>query len=214
MTAPVFVRQASQTGTSTSATISIQSDGTDRCIVAFVANRSNVTPSGATYNGSAMTRYNPGGFPADTATYNDGDGRFTVWYIVAPTVTTANVVVSWGSSADYDIVICHFTGVHQSTPLVNGTIEVNLLGATVTSVSEAPTSTTDHLMIGALAIGNFATTSNSGAGQTRLGTEGWTRVDSEAGAAGTTTLSFSWTGAESATLIAFALEASVPSTGR
>lgn len=211
--APTHVRSSTGSATGSSTAISIQSDGSDRLLIAFVANTGSSTPTGMTYNAVSGTRYNPGGFPADNATFIDTTGRFTIWYLIAPAVTTTNVVVSWGGSVDYDVAVSLFNGAHQTTPLVNGLISANLAGAEVTSVSLSPTTTTDHLAIGAIAIGNFGTTTTSGGGQSRLASIGWTRVDSEAGASGTTTLSFTWSGAEPATLIAFAIASSTASSG-
>jgi hypothetical protein len=201
--APTHVRSAS----SSNGIPAIQCSGTNRLAIVTVANDSSQTPTGVTFGGVAMTRFTAG-LPADTATFRDTAHRWTLWYLIAPpVVASAAVVVSYAVAPSFrDIIVNLFEGVKQSSPIVNLAYDVNLTGGETTSNTVSPTSVVDQLIVACLAMDDFAQSPLSGGSQTRLQDRSWNHVDSKAAAAGSTTVSFTWIGAQESSIYAFALE--------
>lgn len=212
--APTHVRSvAGSASVSTTSTASLNASGGD-LIVVCTCNLNNDTGSGVVFNGSeAFTEFDTG--LADDSQFFDFGGRFQLWYRVAPTQTTANVVATWPSAVEHEMTVHLFSGADQTTPLVNLTTLVHLDGNETNSFSRSPASTPDHLIIAALATIRWDLSATSGASQTRLaagadgagGDAGWLRVDSKAGAASSTTVSFSFGTNVAATLYAFGIQA-------
>lgn len=86
-------------------------------------------PSGVTYNGVALTQIN---------TANVGSGTrqcVSLWYLLAPAVGTANVVVTWSSSVSNATAgAISLYNVAQAAPEANAT-SVNNSGATTTNIT-------------------------------------------------------------------------------
>ena len=85
--------------------------GDNRLLVVGVAVEEDApcsTVNGITYDGVALTKI-------DSQTYRSGDCGVEQWYLLAPNVGTANIVVTWNDSV-YDYVHCHadaYNGVKQ-----------------------------------------------------------------------------------------------------
>ena len=114
--------------------------GNDRLLVCGTGARSttagNLVVSGMTYNGSAMTK------AREDITGDLGGAEFagtSVWYLLAPTVTTANAVATWtGTISNIATAWClPLSGVDPSTPIgpVNGGTANSGASAISTSVT-------------------------------------------------------------------------------
>lgn len=115
----------------------------------------NVTS--VTWNGITLTRF---------SLINNNNMRVGFYYLAlgtSPTPTTANVVVNIASSSDAYAGAADFTGVFQSTPIIN---------PTTTQAKSATPSITFASAVGHLAVsvlgGAIATPTANGAGQTQL----------------------------------------------
>ena len=95
-------------GTPTSLTTSYtQAAGTNRVLVVQVATEGDEVVSGVTFDGVALTQ----------EIFEAGSGRrSSLWYLINPTVTTANIVVTLASSADVGMIASSWEDVHQTTP--------------------------------------------------------------------------------------------------
>lgn len=128
------------TGGATSLTFShTVSSGSDRALVVFVRGRAAtsgaVLASSVTFNGTNLTE-------VAGATIYDATNQTGVqsWVLVNPTVTTANVVVTWGSATNRGgAVALSFTGVDQTTPVI---ASAETAFATTTNPSFSVSSTT------------------------------------------------------------------------
>lgn len=127
---------ANTVGVSTLTTSVIVPSGTDRLMAVCVQTRSqtaDTTVTGVTYNGTALTL---------AKTNANGMIHTDLWYLVAPTVTTANVVVSWSSAnntsaAAYSVAL--LTGVSQSSPVdasAGGSGTGTTLSSIITTVAD------------------------------------------------------------------------------
>lgn len=114
--------------------------GNDRLLVCGTGARSttagNLVVSGMTYNGSAMTK------AREDITGDLGGAEFagsSIWYLLAPTVTTANAVATWtGTISNIATAWClPLSGVDPSTPIgpVNGSFANSGAAAISTSVT-------------------------------------------------------------------------------
>jgi hypothetical protein len=136
--------------------------GSDRLMVVCVQSRTSgatSTVSGVTFNGVAMTEaiansYTPG------PVYRTG-----LWYLVAPDVTTANVVVTWSNALTDEAQgysVLQFTGVAQS-----GAVNATAIGSgNGTTASAVVTTTASDTMIVDCAMGRDDGGLTVGAGQT------------------------------------------------
>jgi hypothetical protein len=123
---------ASSSGSATATSVTFShtvSSGSNRLLIVQAAANTDVTGSitGATYGGTAMTQI---------ATF-DGN-RILAWYMVAPPVGTANVVVSQDVSREIGAFSTSLFGVDQTTP-VTGAVSAYASqadsGVTVTSAA-------------------------------------------------------------------------------
>lgn len=124
----------------TSGTVAhIVTAGTNRILIVAVhchtAVASAVTSMTVTYGGVAMT---PAG-SADTMTSYPtvAQRRVDIFYLVNPTVGTANIVVTPSGATILDVTTNQVNGVNQTTPVVSVT---TFTGASPTTVSVAPAS--------------------------------------------------------------------------
>ncbi len=112
----------------TSATFShTVSAGDNRLLVVSVMIQGAESVSSITYAGSSLAKANDSGVPG-----NGNSGcRTEHWYLVAPPVGTANVVVTYGGDgANPDgIAAVNFTGVYQSSP-IGATVGTNATSGT------------------------------------------------------------------------------------
>lgn len=155
-----------------------------------------------TYNSVALTL-------VDTASSGTGatNRKSAIYYLIAPATGTNDVVLTVATDAVMAVEISSWYGVDQSTPL--GT-SAKTSATTGTSFSVAPGSAVGDVVIDAGCIRTTSTPSATG-GQT---------VDENqvlngnvrgvgghlAGSAGTTTMSWSWTGSDNNALIAVAIK--------
>jgi hypothetical protein len=176
--------------------------GTNRLlVVAHAGWADGPSLTSVTWNTSeALTRWK---------TYNpDASTVVELWYLIAPTETTANVTVEF-SGADSSLAIINFSGVHQTTPIRAGSDD------TATNTNGEPTITIDtasgDLVIGA--VGAWAEITED-AGNTELAyqtaTGGDTRLSVGSVTADAAQETLNWTTTDSW----FAVGASlVPATG-
>lgn len=139
------------------------SAGSDRCLVVPVAfDLDGRTVSGITFNGSENF------VKKSDHTYVTGapSMRTEFWYLINPTVTTANVVISIaGGTARFAGAVFAVTGCHQTTPL--GTAVTSGSGTANASVTVADGATGD-LVIDLIQDG-AGDADPVGAGQTQVG---------------------------------------------
>lgn len=83
----------------------------------FMGSAAGDSVTGATYNGTAMTRLNTG---------NDwaGSNRFYTYYIANPDSGSNNIVISSSATVNASIISSSFTGVHQTTPIDSNKYDV------------------------------------------------------------------------------------------
>lgn len=134
--------------------------GMDRVLIVSVSTyNSSKAVASLTYGGAALTRL---GFLDGGAGSNDR--RVEMWRMIDPPVGTANVAVTFSSSAKAVIGAASFFGVNTTTP--NGAFfssegTSNLAAVTVTSAA-------GELVIDCMAVQGNAATATVGAGQTQL----------------------------------------------
>ena len=143
-------------GTPTSLTTSYtQAAGTDRALVVFVGTEGNVVHSSVTFDGVGLT----------LELNSVGSGRRTsVWYLAAPNVVTANIVVTLASAADVGMIGHSWSDVNQGTPFS---------GSAANSGNSATPSVVVPSAVGELVVdgfnhGNDGNNPVVGAGQTEL----------------------------------------------
>jgi len=128
------VRETSASGTTVTKSITVSS-GTNRGLLVVALNYTSTSAASATYNGTAMTLIGVG---------NSGSKSVAYFYTAAPAVTTANIVVTWGSSQTNLVVYGYvFTGVNQTTPF--STLSIN--SGTGTSATVTAISTSNYQMV-------------------------------------------------------------------
>src|SRR5688572_24220878 len=134
--------------------------GMDRVLIVGVSvYNANKMVTSLTYGGTALTRI---GF-LDGGT-GSNDRRMEMWRMIDPPIGTANVVVTFSTSAKAVIGAASFFGVNTTAPHGAFTSnEGNTNLATVT-VPSAP----GELVIDCMAVQGNATTATVGAGQTQL----------------------------------------------
>lgn len=150
-----------ETGATNPVNYSHTVSGTERLLVVITSVNSfptspNVT--GVTYNGVALTEMTGFG-----GLYNDAglDVRLQGWFLIAPDTGANTVAVTWSAgTGDRAMIAASFNGVHQSTPLSNGT---NTTG-TSTSPSINVSSAANNLVLAGFGVGQPTIT--EGGGQT------------------------------------------------
>lgn len=172
----------------------------------------NLAISSVTFNGVAMTQVCNGNV-AD-------DSRAWIYKLVAPDITTANIVVTFGAAtAEWiNVGAANFTGVDQTTPC--GTCASDTDDNTTYSISVS--SATNDLVVDMFVGENSTNSTTPGSGQTA----NWNRAIGAAGGAGASSrkagassVTMSWTdGATSShrvlTGVSLKAAASSPSTRR
>ena len=134
--------------------------GMDRVLIVGVScYNSNKAVTACTYSGLALTRV---GFQDGGGGSNDR--RMEMWRLINPPVGTANVSVTFSSSAKAVIGSVSFFGVNQTTPngsFVSAGASTNLATLTVPSAA-------GELVVDCMAVQGNAATATVGAGQTHL----------------------------------------------
>lgn len=142
------------TGTSTTVSHTIAS-GSNRLLITAVECQAADDVTGVTFNGTSMTQYVK--LATTVASYYN-----YIYYLVAPTVTTANIVSTTGSSRTTILLSCNYTGVDQTTPL-----EANSAGtATSTNPTRSVTTLTNNAWLFGTIRVNAAIPSGTGANTT------------------------------------------------
>lgn len=140
------------------------------------------------------------------------DVRTDLWYLKAPTAGSAKPIrITTSAGVNHAAWCATWTGVDQTTPL--GTV-VSTSG-TASPISQTPGSAVGDLVIDVAAWSSNAVTETIGASQTQIGTKQTTTTggqlsvvgSSEPGAAGTTTMSWTFPGTINWGHIAVALKA-------
>jgi uncharacterized repeat protein (TIGR01451 family) len=134
--------------------------GMDRVLIVNVAvYNANKNVTACTYNGVALTRL---GFLDGGSGSNDR--RMEMWRLTNPPIGTANVAVTFSSSAKAVIGAASFFGVNQTTPngsFVSNEASTNLATLTVSSAAS-------ELVIDCMAVQGNAATATVGTGQAQL----------------------------------------------
>ncbi len=130
--------------------------GNNRALVVTTGHQDDArTVNSVTYGGTTLTK---------AADRISSDTRATLWYMLAPPVGTANVVVTISGSESLAAMALNLQGVHQTTPI--GT------AATATGNSTAPlvtaTSAAGEWVVGALATPGDSQNASANVGQTSL----------------------------------------------
>jgi hypothetical protein len=130
-------------GASSTTISSFVVSGSDPCLVVKVALKSSsVTCTGVTFNTTENFTL------VDTDI--NGDARVYMYVLAAPTVTTADVVVSLSGSARHVSAVSLYNGVDQTTPIRTGsTVKAN--GTDAAPTVNVTTSTAGDLLIDSLA---------------------------------------------------------------
>lgn len=87
----------------------IQAAGTDTLLVVSVATEDDPTHDSVTFDGVSMTK--------EVEQLNGSSRRVSMWTLVAPNVTTANIVVTLGSAGDIGMIATSWENVDQVTPV-------------------------------------------------------------------------------------------------
>lgn len=176
------------------------SAGNNRILLVGVSAETGV--SAITFGGVGLTKLDDNNF---------GNSN-SVWYLIAPSVSTADIVVTFGGSGNlYPAVIAaNFTDVNQSTP--NRTV-ANSASNSNTGCTVSVTSETGDLVVdfnGNRSVGSGVFNPTPGSGGTdrayiNAGSITAISLATEAGASGTTTMDWTWSGNQYYAQIAFAL---------
>jgi len=117
--APPFVRATEGNSTTDTLTLNIQvSAGSDRVLVLGLAYKSNsvLVPTSIVFNGIEN-------FTVERSAADGGDAQCLLYYLTAPTETTADVVITMPSAVRMVGYVAYFTGAHQSSPFTANTNE-------------------------------------------------------------------------------------------
>ena len=157
--------------------------GSDRLLLVGISFRgSAVTTTGVTYNGDAMT--------LASSISNTGDARAELWQLVAPDVTTANIVATFSGTATSAVCgASSWTGVHQTTPIAGAVTQSNATngGGNMDPSVTVSGATTSEFVVDVLAQGNSGTgtTANTTMWNTTVGAGGTALRGGSARTAGT-----------------------------
>lgn len=145
--------------------------------------------------------------------YYDTVGFVETWKLVAPSVTTANIVVVWAGSVNAAATALLFNNVDQTTPLGAVNSALYLAGAASVNLTVTPASSTSDLVIDVFGYyAGSAVNYTPGAGQTATAASALNDgnesilVTRKAGAAGTTSMSKTWSSNTEATLVGVAVK--------
>ena len=117
--AVTFVRATEGSIVNSVLTLNIEvSAGSDRVLVVGVALKSNspVTPTSIIFNGVEN-------FDVERIATDDDNAQCVLYYLIAPTETTANVVITMPGSVRMVGYVAYFTGVNQSSPFTENTVD-------------------------------------------------------------------------------------------
>lgn len=135
----------------------------DRVLIVKVSTRNSAgqTVTGVTYNGVAMFRH---------AFLSFNNMRAELWYLVAPSVGTFNVVVTFSANTNSVCGTNSFFGVDQITPIGNAfsaSANSNAPGVNVTLTESVPTTSLVCDVLAANEVSGFSLVATVGAGQTQ-----------------------------------------------
>lgn len=106
--------------------------GTNRLLIVVIHHEGTRVVNSVTFGGSALTR----AIQVDSG--NTSRAQVQVWYLVAPAVSTANVIVTYSANQDWDgITVLNYTGVHQESPI--GNTAGQTIGTASTAASQSLT---------------------------------------------------------------------------
>ena len=136
--------------------------GTNRLLVVGIGTRDYASVSSVTYGGVALTR---------STTVSLGSGNYPhdeIWYLLAPTVGTANIVVTLSTSDWPTCGAITFTGVNQTTPIrASSNDTTSSSSTTTTSLTIDPTVSGD-LVIDSVSYWSVGEYPTAGSGQSIL----------------------------------------------
>lgn len=171
------------TATGTSISTSHTTDSGTDLLVVRIANATGAAPTSVTFNGTGLTKH-----PND---YVGGTYCTSIWYLRLPSIGTYTLTVNIASSSAIDLYATNYAG-SQSTPFRTG---LNQGGASLTSVSQTPTSAVGDIVIDSL-LNNSISDWTVTAGQTteilhRAASTWYHSASYKAGTAGSTTMAWS-----------------------
>ena len=138
--AAVAVENVSKSGivNSASVTWSHTVSGSNRLLVVGIGLRNYTTITSVTYGGIALTK------AAAVGSGTNNYARSELWYLVNPTVGTANIVVTNSATEWMATGAITFTGVNQSTPFRASSNDTNFsTSTTTTSLTVTPSAVGD-----------------------------------------------------------------------
>lgn len=174
-----FANSAGQNNANATISVSMSPAGTNRLLVCGTSTQNNTkTVVSAVFNTSESLTL------LTTKDFDDGSGnqaRAELWYLISPTVTTANVDITFTGATAMSVGCIAFSDVHQTTPL--GTPAT--AGARTTTATVDVTSAAGEVVVDVMSMRVGTTGITEGAGQTN-------RVERQSGAgAGNVTLGMS-----------------------
>jgi hypothetical protein len=208
-----YVRDTDDSAESDTITLSINvSAGTNRVLVFGIAYRNNSVQAVTSlhFNGTEN-------FTQELSAADGVDAQCHLYYLVAPTVTTANVVCTLAASSRLCAYVAYFTGVDQTNPFTAATSEAN-------GTNDAPTtsviSTSDDMCVDIMcqvSAGPDTATPSHNVMMNRAQTGGGTDCRGcgqyVVGNAPTRTMDYSMSDSDNWNIIAGALQEPQPATG-
>lgn len=207
LNSPVYVRSDSYAGSSGTSQpfSSFQVDGENRLLVVVTGHWTGGEVTGVAFNTSENFTLH-----ADEL-YFDANGNYKLWYLLNPTATTADVVVTSSASiGSYTSAVYLFTNVDQTNPFGFYDVDYNPTASQTTSASVTTGAVPEDLIFEATVAYQGTTTFTPGAGQTVLETtirSGWLEMTSSIKEATSYSeaMSQSFGGSKSSTMVAVAI---------
>ncbi len=144
------------TSTTSSGTTSyIQAAGTDRILIAILTTEPMPTHDSVTFDGNSLTK------AVDLA---NAERRVSIWYLVNPPVTTANIIATFSVNTDWGVIYHSWSDVDQDNPIAAFASN----SGTGTAVDVTVDSAADELAIDAFNHDDHDSDPVAGGGQTEL----------------------------------------------
>ena len=138
-----FVRVTEGNSTGATLTLNIQSDGANRVLVVGLAYKSNspLTPTSIVFNTSEN-------FALEKVGTDAANAQCFIYHLIAPSVVTADVVITMPSAVRMVGYVALFTGIDQTNPFTANTVDAQGADAAPTVTV---TSATDEICVDILA---------------------------------------------------------------
>lgn len=172
--------------------------GSNRILIVYVPISQNVSVTGVTYGGVSLTQF---------VGITNGDPKAYIYYLLNPTVGTANCVITFNTSIQYLLAgVASFFNVNQTIPLANGTTKTGT--ASNKSMNITCTYSNSYILE---CLGSISGVHSAGSGQTLISTANRLSAYDSSTVQGTN--SQSWTTSESTAYAWVACELVAAKTG-